>query len=76
MATPTSPSREAKELLRQVEPVRSVGFVVRDWTGVKDGDEPVIMVLKPGDIFDFLATVDKTRKIAVYNIGSCVLDWS
>jgi len=76
MATPTSPSREAKELQRQVEPSRPVGFVVRDWTGIKDGDEPVIMVLKPGDIFDFLATVDRTRQIAVYSIGSCVLDWS
>jgi hypothetical protein len=53
------------------------GFVVKDWTGLKPGDEPAVMVLKSSDIFDFIgqAAADK-RKIAVYAIGPCVIDWS
>lgn len=53
------------------------GFVVRDWTGIENGAEPVCMVLKAGDIFDFIADASQRKaKVAVYAIGACVLDWS
>ena len=53
------------------------GFVVKDWTGLKAEEEPAVMVLKSSDIFDFIAqaAADK-RKVAVYTIGPCVMDWS
>lgn len=53
------------------------GFVVRDWTGVAPGGDPVILVLKASDIFDYMAdAAQRKAKIAVYGIGPCVLDWS
>ncbi len=53
------------------------GFVVKDWTGLKPEDEPAIMVLKSSDIFDFIATAtEQKRKVAIYAIGPCVIDWS
>lgn len=55
----------------------SNGFVIKDWTGIEDGGEPAIMVLKSSDIFQLIgdAAADK-RKIAIYAIGNCILDWS
>lgn len=53
------------------------GFVVKDWTGVPKGGEPVCMVLKASDIFEFIADAkDRQAKVAVYAIGACVMDWS
>lgn len=53
------------------------GFVVKDWTGLKPEDEPAILVLKSSDIFDFIATAtEQKRKVAIYAIGPCVIDWS
>lgn len=53
------------------------GFVVKDWTGVDKGGEPVCMVLKASDIFEFIADASERKaKVAVYAIGPCVLDWS
>lgn len=55
----------------------SNGFVVRDWTGVNPGEEPVVMVLKSNDFINYIAEAARdNRKIAVYSIGPCVLDWS
>ena len=53
------------------------GFVVKDWTGVDKGGEPVCMVLKAADIFEFIADASERKaKVAIYSIGPCVLDWS
>jgi hypothetical protein len=53
------------------------GFVVKDYTGIKEGDEPVVMVLKASDIFDYIAEASTRKaKIAIYAIGPCVIDWS
>lgn len=53
------------------------GFVVKDYTGIKEGDEPVVMVLKSSDIFEFIAEASsREAKIAIYAIGPCVIDWS
>ena len=53
------------------------GFVVKDWTGVDKGGEPVCMVLKAADIFEFIADASERKaKVAIYSIGACVLDWS
>lgn len=53
------------------------GFVVRDWTGLEKGAEPVVMVLKSSDIFEFIADAgERKAKVAIYAIGPCVLDWS
>lgn len=53
------------------------GFVIRDWTGVAKGGDPVVFVLKAADIFDFIADASQRKaKIAAYAIGPCVLDWS
>ena len=54
------------------------GFVVKDWTGLTDhNQEPACMVLKSADIFDFIATAtEQKRKVAIYAIGPCVIDWS
>lgn len=53
------------------------GFVVKDWTGIEKGGEPAIMVLKPSDIFEFIASAAiNKQKIAVYAIGPRLLDWS
>jgi len=53
------------------------GFVVKDWTGVEKGGEPVCMVLKATDIFEFIADASERKaKVAIYSIGPCVIDWS
>ena len=53
------------------------GFVVKDWTGIEKGGEPVCMVLKAADIFEFIADASERKaKVAIYSIGPCVLDWS
>jgi len=53
------------------------GFVVKDWSGVEKGGEPVCMVLKAADIFEFIADASERKaKVAIYSIGPCVLDWS
>lgn len=53
------------------------GFVIRDWTGVAKGGDPVVFVLKAADIFEFIADASQRKaKIAAYAIGPCVLDWS
>jgi hypothetical protein len=53
------------------------GFVVKDYTGIEKGGEPVCMVLKAADIFEFIADAgERKAKVAVYAIGPCVLDWS
>lgn len=53
------------------------GFVVKDYTGIKESDEPVIMVLKACDIFEYIAEASTRKaKIAIYAIGPCVIDWS
>ena len=53
------------------------GFVVKDWTGIEKGGEPVCMVLKAADIFEFIADASERKaKVAIYSIGACVLDWS
>jgi len=53
------------------------GFVVKDWSGVEKGGEPVCMVLKSSDIFEFIAEASERKaKVAIYSIGPCVVDWS
>lgn len=53
------------------------GFIVRDWTGVTPGGEPVQLVLKASDIFAYIADAGQRKaKIAVYAIGPCVMDWT
>lgn len=55
------------------------GFVVKDYSSVKPGtaEEPVVMVLKPADIFEFIADATKRQaKVAIYAIGPCVIDWT
>jgi len=53
------------------------GFVVKDWSGVEKGGEPVCMVLKATDIFEFIADASERKaKVAIYGIGPCVIDWS
>lgn len=53
------------------------GFVVKDWTGIDKNAEPVCMVLKAADIFEFIADASARKaKVAIYAIGPCVLDWS
>jgi hypothetical protein len=53
------------------------GFVVKDWTGLEKGGEPACIVLKATDIFDFIAdAATNQRKVAIYAIGPCVIDWS
>lgn len=53
------------------------GFVIKDYTGLNEGEEPVIVVIKSADIFDFVAdAAQEKKKVAVYAIGPCVLDWS
>lgn len=53
------------------------GFVVKDWSGVPKGGEPVCMVLKATDIFEFIADASERKaKVAIYAIGPCVIDWS
>ena len=53
------------------------GFVVKDYTGLDERAEPVIAVLKSEDIFEYIndASANK-RKVCIYAIGPCVLDWS
>lgn len=53
------------------------GFVAKDYTGLGPDEEPVITVLKAADIFDFIAYAAREgRKVAIYGIGPCVIDWS
>ena len=53
------------------------GFVARDYSGVAPGGEPAIIVLKAADFAAFVAdAAESKRKVAVYEIGKCVLDWS
>jgi hypothetical protein len=54
------------------------GFVVKDYTSAtKDNPEPMVMVLKSTDIFEFIAEAsEQKRKVAIYAIGPCVIDWS
>ncbi len=53
------------------------GFVVKDWSGIDSGGEPACIVLKASDIFEYIAdaTTNK-RKVCIFAIGPCVLDWS
>ena len=53
------------------------GIVVRDYTNTPANGTPDISVLKAGDLFDYLKQAgENKRKIAVYEIGKCILDWS
>ena len=55
------------------------GYVVRDYTGITLENEqtPVITVLRPGDLAAYLGDAARDgRKIAVYAVGECVIDWS
>ena len=53
------------------------GFVVKDYTGTEKGTDPVVMVLKASDIFEFIAdAAQRKAKVSVYAIGQCILDWS
>lgn len=53
------------------------GFVVKDWTGIKPGEEPVCIVLNTAQIFDFLTEpATRQRQIAIFPVGPCVLNWS
>jgi hypothetical protein len=53
------------------------GFVVKDFTGLDTGQEPVIFVVKSSEIFEVMAdAVEHQKQISVYAIGPCVLDLS
>lgn len=53
------------------------GFVVKDWTGIEKGGEPVCVVLKSSDIFEYIAdAAERQAKVSIYAIGPCVIDWS
>ena len=74
MNTPTSTDQQNLAHWRFPE---NYGFVCKDYTGLDKGAEPVIMVLKGDEIFNFIAEAKtQNRKIAVYAIGNCILDWS
>jgi len=81
MATPQQPA-PAQTSVDRVELNRwrfgeTNGFVVKDWSGVEKGGEPVCMVLKATDIFEFIADASERKaKVAIYAIGPCVIDWS
>jgi len=78
MATPTQPQTSVDRIeLSRWRFSETNGFVVKDWTGVEKGGEPVCMVLKAADIFEFIADASERKaKVAIYAIGQCVLDWS
>ena len=74
--TPVTTSVDRAELARW-KFGETNGFVIRDWTGIEKGGEPVTMVLKADDIFEFIAEASARKaKIAVYAIGPCVMDLS
>ena len=53
------------------------GFVVKDYTGLEPGTEPVIFVTKSSEIFEVMAdAMEHHKKIAIYAVGPCVLDLS
>lgn len=53
------------------------GFVIKDFTGIESGAEPIIFVVKSAEIFEVMAeAVSEQKKISVYAIGPCVLDLS
>ena len=73
--TPPVTSDKAESARWQLQATN--GFVIRDWTGIAPGGDPVILVLKATDIFDYMAdAAQRKSKIAIYAIGPCLLDWS
>lgn len=73
----TQPASKDRAELNRWRFAESNGFVIKDWTGVEKGGEPVCMVLKSADIFEFIADASaRQAQIAIYAIGPCVLDWS
>lgn len=53
-------------------------FIIYDYTGCKNPDDGTVQVVSLKELFDALdaAKKDDTIKIAVYEIGDCVLNWS
>jgi len=53
------------------------GFLVKDFTTTEDGDEPMTFAVKSSDVFEVIAdAAEKGKKISIYAVGPCVLDWS
>ena len=52
-------------------------YLVSDWTGKKEGEEPTLTRIHGDEIFDLLQDAQKKKiKISVSVIGACVIDWS
>lgn len=80
MATPQQPQHTTsvdKIELNRWRFGETNGFVVKDYTGIEKGADPVVMVLKSSDIFEFIADASERKaKVSIYAIGPCVIDWS
>lgn len=53
-------------------------YIIRDYTDCKDSDYKIRTVSSLEELFDELnrAKEDEKIKIAIYEIGDCLLDWS
>jgi len=53
------------------------GFVIKDYTGLDQGQEPVVFVVKSSDVFEVMAdAAENKKKITIFAVGPCVLDLS
>jgi hypothetical protein len=77
MATPQHTTSVDRAALARWRFEETNGFVAKDYTSVEPGGEPVMMVLKAADIFEFIADASARKaKVAIYAIGPCVMDWT
>lgn len=79
MATPQETTSLDKATINRWRFNDTNGFVVKDYTGIEPGStqEPAVVVLKCSDFCAYIVEAsEQKRRIAVYSIGACVLDWS
>jgi len=50
-------------------------FLVEDYTGTKEGEDPKIQVVDEDEIWEVIEAT-REKMIAVWKIDKCVLDWS
>lgn len=52
-------------------------YLIRDFTGKEANEEPDDSIVYEEEVFKVIEKAkEENRKIAVYVIGNCVLDWS
>lgn len=54
-------------------------YLIKDYTDVSidNEKEPTIQVVSEEELWDFLQSLkNKRRKIAIFEVGDCLLDWS